>query len=251
MSLVPDNLLAFDPISLHEMDAVKLLDRLDVKFMFHSDQLEEILQQCVPAYRILSIAGSRYSRYETRYFDTPGMEMYTQHHNGKLNRYKVRFREYVDSGSSYFEVKFKTNKGRTIKDRIQLADHNFIFDSKSELLLKKKTGYSADMLREAIQVNYNRITLVGKNIAERLTIDFGLTFRMNGQLMTFPSLVIAEVKQDKAARSPFIALMQDRFVHQHSLSKYCLGVACMNPNVKTNNFKPKLLSINKLCHDYL
>ena len=41
------------------------------------------------------------------------------HQNKKLNRYKIRQREYLISDISFFEIKFKSNKGRTIKKRIK------------------------------------------------------------------------------------------------------------------------------------
>jgi hypothetical protein len=239
----------FCPISLSEMDSVKLLDRMDTKYMFNLEKMEHLLAQISSEYKILTIDGERFSHYETRYFDTPGMEMYLQHHNGKLNRYKVRFRSYVDSGLSFFEIKLKTNKGRTIKDRIKKDIHDFSIDSTSELMLKRFTDYNSSMLSEAIQINYNRITLVRNNMSERLTIDFGLTFIFKNKKKSLPDLVIAEVKQDSAAKSPFNSLMQANYIPPHSLSKYCLGIAFMNTNVKSNNFKHKLININKLCHD--
>ncbi|MEI6059101.1 MAG: polyphosphate polymerase domain-containing protein [Bacteroidota bacterium] len=248
---IPYTLHTFEPISLKEMDAVRLLDRVDVKYMFHRDLLQDILQQSARDYRVLTIAGSGFSRYETRYFDTPDLEMYLQHHNGKLNRHKVRFRDYVDSGIRFFEVKLKTNKGRTIKDRVKQNSPAYRIEGDSELLLKEKTGYDPSMLVQSIQVNYKRITLVRKDMTERLTLDFDLSFLFKNTNKHFPNLVIAEVKQDLAARSPFIATMQSRYIPAHSLSKYCLGIAVMNPGIKTNNFKSKLLHIQKMCHDNL
>ena len=240
---------SFDPISLSEMDSVKLLDRMDTKYMFNLDHLEYILEQLSSEYMVLTINGERFSHYETRYFDTSDMEMYLQHHNGKLNRQKVRFRSYLDSGCIFFEIKLKTNKGRTIKDRIKKEIFDFSIDGKSELMLKKFTNYDPAMLNEAIQINYTRITLVRKNMSERVTIDFGLKFQLNDKEKCLPTLVIAEVKQDSTARSPFISLMQTNYIPAQSLSKYCLGIASMNPNVKSNNFKRKLINIKKLCHD--
>ena len=79
----------------------------------------------MPYYKVLTISGLRQGRYETRYFDTADYEMYTKHHNGKLNRYKVRFRTYVDSEMNFFEVKFKTNTGRTRKSRVKCELHEF------------------------------------------------------------------------------------------------------------------------------
>jgi hypothetical protein len=211
--------------------------------------LHNILNQCITNYRVLSIDESRYSHYETHYFDTPGFEMYLQHHNGKLNRNKIRFRDYVDTGVSFFEIKLKTNKGRTIKNRVKFNNRKYEITGQSELLLKQHTHFYTENLLEVIQVNYDRITLVQSNMNERLTIDFNLTFSYQNRKKSFPSLVIAEIKQDKTSKSPFIELMQANFIHSFSISKYCLGIASIRTNVKHNNFKSKLHTINKLCHE--
>jgi len=238
----------FDSITLGEMDAVKLLNRQDVKFVFHHNLLPEILEKLKINYRVLSIEGNLFSQYETRYFDTPDLKMFIQHHNGKMNRHKVRFREYLDTGLTYFEIKFKTNKGRTIKDRVKLTDRNFTIQGELENLLRKKTGFLPAMLQEAIHVRYNRITLVQKNLMERLTFDIELNYSKEGITEGFPELVIAEVKQDRSSRSPFTLIMQDHYISALSISKYCLGIACLAKNVKSNNFKPKLLHVKKLCN---
>ena len=100
----------FHPITLGEMDGVRLLDRLDTKFTFNRTLLTGILEEMMKDYSILDIEGRRVSRYETIYFDTPEHLFYLHHHNGKLNRYKIRFRKYVDSGDTFFEIKLKNNR---------------------------------------------------------------------------------------------------------------------------------------------
>lgn len=248
MTSISDIIKQFEPISLEEMDEVRLLDRVDVKFMFHIHQLPEILTLAMPYYKVLTISGLRQGRYETRYLDTANYEMYTKHHNGKLNRYKVRFRTYVDSGMNFFEVKFKTNTGRTRKSRVKCELHEFNIEGNSQLLLETETHYPAGLLREVIQINYNRITLVNKNMTERLTIDFGMTNIYKDNEHEIPNLVIAEVKQDKVQDSAFIQLMKLKRISETSMSKYCLGIANCVHEVKTNQFKSKLLYVNKLCN---
>lgn len=239
---------SYDSIHLGEMDNVRLMNRMDQKYLFSTFRLPEILSACSSEYRVLTICGSRSCRYETRYYDTGNMEMYTRHHNGKQNRHKVRFRTYLDTGLSFFEIKFKNNKGRTIKDRIKVKGETGRIEGDLEWLLENKTSYTREMLQEAIKVYYNRITLVHKSLPERITIDTCLNFQTSSNACGYPGLVIAEIKQDKSSRSPFIRLMQDHFIPPYTISKYCLGVASLHPGVKINNFKPKLLHVNKICH---
>lgn len=240
-------LSSFSPISLDEMNAVKLLDRLDKKYTFPAFRVDEILEYLKSNYKILEIGGLRYARYETRYFDTPDFEMYTKHHNRKLNRYKVRFRTYLDSGLHFFEVKFKTNKGRTIKKRRLLDTVRFDITGEADELLQKRSPYKKEQLCEAIRVYYKRITLVSNDLKERVTIDTELSYRMGEGTAAYPNMVIAEVKQDKSGASHFIGLMNELRIKDISISKYCLGVASLATNVKTNNFKIKILHVKKLC----
>jgi len=248
MKSISEIIKQFEPISLGEMDEVRLLDRVDVKYLFHVNQLAEVLALSVPYYRILTISGLRYGKYETRYFDTPDYEMYTNHHNGKLNRYKIRFRTYVESNLNFFEIKFKTNTGRTRKSRIKYESQDFKIVGDSQVLLEQTTNYYAKALNEAIQINYNRITLVNRDKTERLTIDFNITDIYQNTQYKHPNLVIAEVKQDKAQRSAFIELMKSKHISTTSMSKYCLGIANCVQDVKINQFKSKLLYVNKLCN---
>src|ERR1700749_1249511 len=104
------------------MDRVKLMNRTDTKFTFTSAQLEMVLSEVLENYFILEVDGKRISRYRTLYYDTFNYNLYTKHHNGELNGYKIRHRTYVESEIGFLEIKFKNNKGRTIKDRIRQND---------------------------------------------------------------------------------------------------------------------------------
>ena len=236
----------FLPISLDEMNKVKLLDRMDRNYMFHVSQLNDVLSFASNHYYILEISDKRFARYETTYFDTPDFEMYTLHHNGKLNRYKVRFRSYVDSNLNFFEIKFKSNKGRTIKSRLKLPSNKWSLEGDTGRLLERNTTYKSSDLNPALKVNYNRITLVNKNMTERLTIDFDLNYVCGEKSANLPSLVIAEVKQDKSGSSEFISIMQQKRIKPASISKYCLGIASTVDNVKLNNFKQKIRYVNQI-----
>ena len=238
-----------EPISLAEMDSVKLLDRTDTKFVFHKSKLPEILEELKSNYRILEIDNVRISDYETLYFDTAAFNLYMHHHNGKLNRYKIRFRKYVGSNLHFFEIKFKNNKGRTLKSRIKQKSVKFAITNKAKQLLEDTTNLKASSLLPAFWVNYSRITFVSQNFQERLTFDINLTIKNETQEKTFTTLIIAELKRDKASlKSPFILLMNNKKIRKYSISKYCFGVTQLYPKIKRNKFKPKLLTLNKIIY---
>ena len=243
-----DNILeGFDPITLQQMDSVKLLDRVDTKFMFRAQQLPVLLERMKKDYFILEISGKRYTNYETLYFDTEGFGLYVMHHNGKLNRYKFRARRYVESNLCFFEVKFKNNKGRTIKDRIKRPEIIKNISDKAEELVRTASTVDPGVLKPQLWVNYLRITFVNKHSQERLTVDTGLHFVDDAGKVLYDGLVIAEVKQGSGLdKSPFIALMREFKIQQKSISKYCLGVISLHPELKHNRFKPTLIYLNKL-----
>lgn len=65
MDLIQHILTAFEPISLSEMDNVKLMDRTDTKYTFHVSALDALLQEAMPYYKVLSVENNRISRYKT------------------------------------------------------------------------------------------------------------------------------------------------------------------------------------------
>ncbi len=236
----------FEPITLQEMDSVKLMDRTDTKFVFNIDDLPSVLNEAREHYRILEVEGNRISRYKTLYFDTENFDLYNKHHSGKLNRYKIRHRTYVESNLGFLEVKFKSNKGRTLKTRIKEIGVPEINKGKAFEFLKRILPFSPLDLLPKIWINYSRITLVNKISAERLTLDLNLEFERDEKKQILSKLVIAEVKQDSKVASPFISMMRAKHIRQGSISKYCFGVASSFNEVKKNNFKQKLSNVNKI-----
>jgi hypothetical protein len=248
MDHIKDILAGFEPISLEEMDSVKLMNRVDTKYMFLIDQLPGILNDLQPEFRVLEVNSTRLSRYETLYFDTDEHKLYLDHHNGRMNRFKVRKRRYLESGLSFFEIKTKNNKGRTQKERIRQKENPETISGKSAKLLMEVTELSPEMIKPALWILFSRITLVNKQLTVRLTIDVGLRYRLGEKQKSYPELVIAELKQDFSAKSPFNKIMHKYHILDTSISKYCLGIISLNENIKHNNFKPKLLRLNKLTH---
>jgi hypothetical protein len=240
----------FESITLKEMDNVKLMDRVDVKYLIPLTLLPQILIDCRGNYRILEVKNKRLCPYETLYYDTPDLDLYKAHQTGKMNRYKVRARNYVDSNLKYFEIKFKNNKGRTIKTRIRKEEILPQIDTESTNFLLNTTTLTSAEIGGVLWVDYTRMTLVNRYSQERLTIDLKLTFRDKNASKSYPEIVIAEVKQEKAKCSPFIDLMKKLHIQEGSISKYCFGMISMMDSIKKNNFKKQLQKINKLLRQY-
>ena len=229
------------------MDGVALLNRTDTKYVMQTAQLQQALAQLTDRYRVLKVKGNRLNHYQTVYFDTPDFALYTRHHDGFRNRYKVRSREYVDSHKAFLEVKFKTNKNRTIKSRLQTPDVVTEFDAQSTDFVHAHYPNDPEMLEPKLWNQFLRITLVSMHSVERLTLDVNLEFRQGHEGAAMPGVAIAEVKQDGFnMQSDFIQQMRSMGVRPSGFSKYCMGVATLYDDVKKNNFKPRMLHVGKL-----
>lgn len=205
------------------------------------------LQAVSSQYQVLMINDTALNRYQTLYFDTPAFGMYMDHHNGVGNRYKVRSRLYVETGTNFFEVKQKNNKARTIKRRQQTAEMVTAIDEGARTFLAKAYPGDPTILEPKLRNSFTRITLASKANEERLTLDLGITFEANGIQVSFPDIVIAEVKQARfTVDSDFFREMRRFQVRRIGFSKYCAGIARMYPEIKQNLFKERMLVLNKL-----
>ena len=246
VDLMSNTLSSFKPISLEEMGSVNLMDRVDKKYIFHVHQLPLFLSWLKEAYRVLTINEHRSITYESIYFDTPHLDLYRQHHCGKMNRYKIRYRNYAENNLSFFEIKLKTNKGRTVKRRISCQKIEESIHGSAKQFLEAKTHLLAEDLRAALWIKYKRITLVNLSSAERVTIDTGIIFKNKVDTEYFFPFVVAEVKQEKSRNSEFAKLMDNNSVREGFMSKYCLGLCSLAPLLKKNNFKRSLTKLHKL-----
>lgn len=238
-------LQGFQPISLKEMDAVKLMNRTDTKFVLSRSFFNSILPELANSYRALEIEGKKLASYKTLYYDTEGFQLFLDHHNGRGNRFKVRIRNYVESKLFFLEIKNKF-KGRTDKRRTKVKDFEIELSPESVAYINKVIGHEVNLVPK-LWNSFQRITLVNTKEIERLTLDLNLTFEWHDHKRVFDNIVVAELKQENVNRnSLFYTLMKNHGVRPNSMSKYCVGGITLNPQLKANNFKDKLLLIDKL-----
>lgn len=241
------NTTHFGSITLGEMDQVKLMNRTDTKYWFNSNRLPALLQMVKDNYFLLHIDGESQLPYTTTYFDTENNKMFAAHHNGKLNRFKIRKRSYVNSGISFLESKFKNNKGRTIKKRIPCTTPNGSFNSTECEFIDMVTPFSTSELKPSLINRFSRLTLVNKNFRERCTIDLNLEFETKDKVVPLNNLVIVEIKADgKSSASPLALALRESRIKTSGFSKYCVGRSITDPQLKINAFKPKIRKIEKV-----
>jgi hypothetical protein len=246
-----DNALnKFGTHSLADINNAKLMDRVDSKFVIPVELLPQLLEQSSHHYSLLSVDGTKHNDYLNVYFDTDNFSYYHMHHNGKLNRIKVRHRYYVETETAFLEIKYKSNSGRTLKTRIPadpdaskaIAEHgDFLSDQ----------GVSQPgKLQPSQVVGYQRICLASESLGERVTLDTKASFLdpVSGREVVFNDVVIVELKQRRIDRqSPFYRLLRSLGIRPQSFSKYCAGVSLTTTNkVKTNRFKGDINKVAKL-----
>lgn len=245
----------FSSHGLEDLNKAALMNRVDSKFIIPRDKLATTLEKITDHYSVLEIDEKRVFRYQNIYYDTNDLDFYHSHHNGKLNRYKVRYRSYVDSGSAYLEVKFKNNKKRTQKTRIKVdAPPSQVIETSHDFLYE--CGLSdSQYLRPVQNGGYFRVALANEAAAERITIDTEMYFyntpstdNTKHERLPIGNFVIAEVKQSRMNRkSPFYQLMREQGFKKRSFSKYCMGMQFVHEGrLKANKFKATKLHLNRI-----
>ena len=241
----------FPAISLAEMSAVRLMNRIDTKYTVRPDQLLQLLQTLTADYFVQEIDGKRISLYHTVYLDTADLAMYTAHQCGRRTRRKIRVRTYMDTQTTFLEIKNKNNKGRTRKTRIVLPETAGYLSEEASRFIEQEGCYAPHQLMPHLQNRFYRITLVNRLKTERLTIDINLKFNnlTTGQQASCRRLVIIELKQDGNCASFVKQQLSEMHVLPVGISKYCLGTILINPPIRTNLFKKKLIHLNKITNN--
>jgi len=255
--MLRDSLLATDvarmpPVTLGEMSSIQLMNRMDTKFVTSVRKLRLVLSDAAAAgYRVCEIGGERLLGYHSVYYDTEDRAMYLAHHNRRLVRQKIRVRTYLVNGLTYLEIKDKNNKGRTRKERISVPE-DFSLDVFSEASAAEfaeiRTNWPLSSLTPEVSTDFSRITLVDPAMTERVTMDASLSFRnfRNGGAASLGDAVVVELKQDSTADSAMKRILLNHRVFPFGMSKYCIGTAMTEKDIKRNRFKLKLRQIEKI-----
>lgn len=236
-------------VSLDSLHSVRLMNRVETKYVFNIRKLPDLIRMLAGNYQVLEIENMRMLPYFTTYLDTSDYLFYSQHVRGEFARYKLRYRIYEATNESFLEIKKKSNKGRTSKWRIENINNPGSFDPEATCFILKHLPVSPALVKPAITNNFTRITLAGLEFGERITLDFNISFSSldNTREISLPYLAVAELKQDAYPEySSFKALVKQLHIYPAGFSKYCIGSALLNDSVKKNMIKPKLLLLKKL-----
>jgi hypothetical protein len=238
---------AFAEISLAQLNQrAAMMERLDNKYLLAPAQMHAAIGHFLEHFEILAIDGLRSFRYDSCYFDDAELGNYHDHQRGKRQRFKVRVRRYLDSDLCFLEVKLKDRRGITLKKRWPHQASQFEQLDATELrqieaVYQHQYGHAYGLpICQQLRNSYQRVTLVSKTGAERMTIDHTLRFNANGKTIDFPDVFLLETKSHNANG------LADRILreqHQHPISgcsKYCVGLSVTGAVQRYNRFLPAL-----------
>jgi hypothetical protein len=240
----------FQRIDLLEAQKARLMQRIDSKYVIQMDLLEEILRKVSDSYLVVEVNGETMPEYLSDYYDTHDMNMYHDHQRKRPKRYKIRLRHYCSSGDSFLEIKFKMPSGKTDKQRILVKQNELGYPSTCDFI-KSNTPYDICQLNKTLVTKFNRITLVGKDFNERVTIDLNLQLCIPNatQIITFNQFCVIEIKRNREKKNSKLAqVLKEMGVRPNSFSKYSIGCAILYPKLKKNSFKETLLYLEKINH---
>lgn len=246
-----------EPITLEQMEEIRLMNRTDTKFVTTKERLARLLELCQGHYFAQFHCGKKIANYTTTYWDTQDHLFYMEHHNGRSPRQKVRVRTYMDSDDTFLEVKTKNNHGRTKKKRIGVASQQISADEVGRMkggdivtdeFLQNMVRLGVADMHPTVQNQFHRITLVNYGKTERLTIDYDIHFHNYETELdnNVGNLVIVELKRDGNVFSPILSLLRQLRIKPNGFSKYCIGTVMTNREIKQNNFKMKMTRLRKI-----
>ena len=247
---IDELLTKLQPITLEEMKDIRLMNRTDTKFVTSKDKLVRLLELAQGKYYAQFTNGSRIANYMTTYWDTDDYRFYMEHHNGRAPRQKVRVRTYMDSDTTFLEIKTKNNHGRTKKKRVEVPDQQITGEGGHEEFIKERVHLSLADIHPTVRNRFHRITLVNYGKTERLTIDYDVHFHNmeTEQDANVGPLVIIELKRDGNVYSPVLDMLRQLRIKPSGFSKYCIGSVMTNKGLKQNLFKQKLVKLRKIAN---
>jgi hypothetical protein len=232
------------PVSLEDVLATaELQTRVDRKYVVPIDLFVAVLAELSGDLSVLQIGDLQLFRYESIYFDTPDLSTYRQHAHGRRRRVKIRTRAYLDSGECTLEFKRVGSRGETVKERYpyRLAARHRLEDDARALARERLGGLVATSWLDAVLTTaYLRATLVDRVRGDRVTCDVNLRFEHDDRhLGPFDGFVVVESKT-VGAESPFDRALRRTGSRPVSLSKYCVGMAVLDPRLPANRWNREL-----------
>jgi VTC domain len=229
------------PIGLKELNALaELQTRVDRKYFVSAELFHRLIARLADEMQVLEIDGRRTFGYESFYFDTPQLSTYRAHLQRRRQRFKARTRTYTDTGLCMFEVKLTGARGETVKQRVphpQELRAELTDDALNHLGSTLRDAYHQDLpagLRPTLVTSYRRTTFVSRTGEARLTCDVGLVCGdVEHEVRDTGTHVLVESKSAGRGSAPD-RILRELGVRPAKVSKYCVAVAALHPELPSN-----------------
>lgn len=240
-------------IGLEELTAdAALMTRVDRTYLVPAAAVQRLLHEMADDLRVLEIDRRRSFAYRSVYHDTEQLASYRAAATGRRRRFKVRRRDYVDTGASFVEVKTRSGRGESCKARLALPDCSpadaaghlsgeglaFVHDQ----LAAAGIPIPAGALHPVLATRYNRTTVLcrptdGRSEPSRITLDTSLawTDAADGATARLAELVVLETKAGTRP-GPADRLLWELGHRPLRLSKYAVGLALLRPELSANRW---------------
>jgi hypothetical protein len=99
-----------------------------------------------------------------------------------------------------------------------------------------------------LRVDFRRLSLVGLNAPERVTIDLDVVAEtVDGLRWSAGDRIVIEVKQEPfCVRTPAMRAIRDAGLRPRSMSKYTVATALVRPELRRNRLLPVLRGLARM-----
>ena len=233
---------ALPAFGLAVLETLPLHRRFDRKHLVRLRDLPEFVDGLGPGSSVLEVSGDRFVAYSSVYFDTPDLATYHHHRQGRRRRFKVRTRHYGDPLATMLEVKAKGVRGRTVKHRTPHpgpSPHTLDDDSRRFVADTLEALYGMAVpegLVPVLETRFLRSTVLAPD-GDRVTVDRDLHVVAGDRVVWFDrAWAVVESKSDVRHPAAEVALRRIG-ARTERISKYCLGVAALNPGLPSNRWR--------------
>ncbi|MDO9457522.1 polyphosphate polymerase domain-containing protein [Nocardioides sp.] len=233
-ALAVEPLDALAPIGLDELvERAELLTRVDRKYVVTRHEATALVAAVPDDTQVLEIGHRRTFGYRSAYLDTPDLDSFLGAGRSHRRRWKVRTRTYLDSGSTWLEVKTRSSRDQTLKQRIfhpDAEDEDGLSPEGRAFVAAIVGAEHAAALRPTLATAYQRSTLFLPASASRVTVDVDLGWSSLRGIRDLdrPALAIVETKTGSTP-SPVDRLLWSHGHRPVRISKYGVGMAALDP----------------------
>ena len=239
-----------EPFGVAGLDLLEdraLTVRSDWKFVLPQAALPKLLRALSETHLVLMAGQARWARYSSQYYDTPDLVCFHDHRRGKPRRFKVRHRDYLDRHLTMLEIKDRDPRGDTHKRRLPQSWRQRSVDVQGVTFLSEDGHVPVQALIPTLANRFWRMTLLGEKVQERLTVDLGIGFGLNGRQTDLQGVCVLEVKSAEPRHlTPTLALLSRAGMRPRGMSKYCIGTCLLMPDAHPAWFAPLRRTLSKL-----